>query len=415
MELTIESVENAKYRGDAGANAQCIYWDDELPSFGLRVYPSGTKSWVIGYWAGRRKRLMTLAPTHKLALREARRRAKVRLGEAAGGVDPQRERQRARQAATVGELCDRYLDEHARPKKKARSVTTDEQLIRDYVRPRLGAHQVELVDGNDVARLHHSMKGTPVQANRVLALVSKMFSLAERWGQRAPRSNPVRAVERFPEKPTHGRLDYSQLGALGKALTAGEQAGESPFGLAAIRLLALTGARRNEVLGAQCQWLDRRSGVLRLPDSKTGGRLVYLGPAAWSVVDTLPTLEGNPYVIPGQRPGAHLNNLHKPWHRALKRAGLVGSGLRPHDLRHTFASVAGDMGMSPVLIAGLLGHRGWARVAGVGGWSTTEGYVSPGDQALRDAAERVSSRIAAALAGKAGRVVHMRPRRRSVG
>src|SRR6202521_5027513 len=223
------------------------------------------------------------------------------------------------------------LPRAARPaKKKPASIGADERILRLFVLPALGRRKVAALGLKEIADLHHAMRDKPVQANRMLALLSKMLGLAERWSLRPLGSNPCRGVDRFPERRRDRFLSAAELERLGAVLSEEEPA--DPFVVLAIRLLLLSGARRDEVLTLRWSEVNFERACLSLPDSKTGAKLIPLGPAALALLADAPRLEGNPYVIPGRRTGGRLIGLQRPWVRIRERAGL--RDLRLHDLRH---------------------------------------------------------------------------------
>jgi integrase len=217
-----------------------------------------------------------------------------------------------------------------------------------------------------------------------------MFNLAEKWGERPDGSNPCRHVEKYPEHKRERFLSEVELAQLGDALAKAEQdRSESPFVVAAIRLLVFTGARRNEILTLKWEHVDFERACFRLPDSKTGAKTVHLNAPTLELLSELPRIAGNPYVIPGERPGAHLVNIEKPWRRIRAQAGL--DGLRLHDLRHSFASFGAGAGLSLPIIGALLGHTQAA---------TTARYAHLAADPLKQASERVGREIAAAMKGR---------------
>jgi integrase len=222
----------------------------------------------------------------------------------------------------------------------------------------------------------------------VLAVLSKMFNLAERWGLRPDGSNPCRHVERFAEKKRERMLSPAELARLGDALVAYDG---SPYAVAAVKLLVFTGARLGEVLGLRWEWIDFERGEARLPDSKTGAKTLHLPPPALTVLSALPRLDGNPHVIAGQKPGAALVNLEKPWRAIRKEAGL--DDVRLHDLRHAFASVAASSGMGLPIIGKMLGHTQAA---------TTHRYAHLASDPVKAAAAAVAGKIAAAMGAGSG-------------
>ncbi len=371
-------------------------WDTELRGFVVRVRSSGRQWFAVEWMRERRTRRLTLGEFGPVTVDQARDRAREILGRVARGEDPAAERADEKTAPTFADLARRYLEEHAGPKKKPASIEADERSLRLYVLPALRRRKVAAVGLKEVSDLHHSLREKPVQANRVLALVSKMLNLAETWGLRPLHSNPCPRIARFRENRRERFMSGAELRRLGEALSAVEQDGsEDPAAVLAIRLLLLTGARRNEILDLRWQDVDLDTGTLNLPDSKTGKKSIPLGPAPAELLAAAPRLEGSPYVIPGRRPNGRFVGLQRPWARIRERAGL--GDVRLHDLRHGFASVgvAANLGL-PVLGA-ILGHRHPA---------TTARYAHLDDDPRRAAAARISSQIAADLNGQpAGEVI----------
>ena len=233
------------------------------------------------------------------------------------------------------------------------------------------------------------MRATPGAANRTLALLSKMFNLAEKWGLRPDGSNPCRHIEKYPERRIDRFLSNAELADLGKVLAEDEYGRtELPSSIAAIRLLLFTGCRLSEILTLRWEHVDFENQYLRLPESKTGPKLVYLSPPALDLLSDLKREDDNPFVILGRKPGTHQVNLRKPWGRIRKKAGL--EDVRIHDLRHSFASMAVAGGLSLPVIGALLGHSQPA---------TTARYAHLADDPLRQAANIAGGRIAAAMKG----------------
>jgi integrase len=344
---------------------------------------------------------MTIGTHGRLTAEMARREARLILAEVERGQDPAEARRQGRKAPTMADLAERYLAEHAAVKMKPRSVAEDRRLITLHVLPALGARRVADVARADVARLHHVMRSTPVQANRAVSLLSRMFNLAERWGLRPDGSNPTRHVVRFRETSRERYLTAAELSRLGDVLAAAERtATERPAVVAAIRLLVLTGCRLSEVLTLQWSHVDPAGGCLRLPDSKTGAKTVHLNAPAAAVLAAVVREAGSPWVIRGAKPGAHLVNLEKPWRRIRAAAGL--GDVRLHDLRHSFASVAVGLGEGLPMIGKLLGHT---QV------QTTARYAHLHADPVRAATERVGAALDGMLSGCAGEVIPL-PRKR---
>jgi integrase len=305
------------------------------------------------------------------------------LGLIASGADPAADKMAGRGAPTVAELSERFLAEHAAAKRKGSTVAEYKRLLDKIILPTLGKRKVADLARGDVSKLHHANRMAPYQANRVLAVLSKMFNLAEQWDLRLDGSNPCRHVEKFPEKKRERMLSPAELARLGDALAAYNG---SPYVVAAVKLRVFTGARLGEVLGLRWEWIDFERREARLPDSKSGAKTLHLPPPALSVVADLPRLDDNPYVIVGAKPGAALVNLEKPWREIRRAAGL--DDVRLHDLRHAFASVAASSGMGLPIIGKMLGHSQPA---------TTARYAHLASDPVKAAAAAVAGKIAAAM------------------
>jgi integrase len=310
----------------------------------------------------------------------ARTEARRLLGLVAAGGDPAGAKVAVKAAPTVEELATRFLVEHAETKRKPATIQEYRRLLDSIILPALGRKRAVEVTRADVVRLHHARRATPIQANRTLALLSTMFTFAERVGERPDGSNPCRHVERFPERPRERFLSPSELARLGEALAAWRG---SPYAVAAIKLLIFTGARLGEILGLQWAWIDVERGEARLPDSKTGAKTLQLPPPALEVLAGLPRIEGVPYVL-GAKRGTTF--VEEPWRRIRSAAGL--DDVRLHDLRHSFASVAAAGGMGLPIIGKMLGHTQA---------QTTQRYAHLANDPVKAAAATVAERIAAAM------------------
>ena len=365
-------------------------WDYELRGFGVRVKPSGRRSYLIQYRnSGNVSRRMTIGPHGVFTVEAARTRARELLHAARSGADPAAERDKVRTAPSVADFAERYMAEHAMVKKKPRSVRSDEALLRLHILPALGTKKVAAISRADVTTLHHDMRDRPGAANRAIALLSKMMSLAEKWGMRPDGTNPCRHVERYPERRMERFLDNDELARLGMVLTEAQRTQtELPSAIAAIRLLLFTGCRSGEILSLQWEHVDFKRGCLRLPDSKTGNKIVYLSAPALETLSGIKHQDGSSWVIAGALPGKPLVNLRKPWHRIRAKAGLPD--VRIHDLRHSFASIGAAGGLSLPIIGALLGHTQPA---------TTQRYAHLIGDPLKQAADLIGRRIAAAMTG----------------
>jgi integrase len=385
-------------------------WDDEIRGLGLHVGQGGSKSYVLNYRAGRGRN----APQRRLTIGKhgspwtpvtVRPEAIRLLGLVAGGEDPAIERRAATRGMTVNELCDLYLREGCHH-KKASSLVADTGRIRNHIVPLLGNLRVDRIQRVDVERMVRDIsagrtaapasqprrqgnvaKGGAGTATQALSVLSAIMTFAVGRGLRD--DNPTRGIKRRPARRIERFLSELELARLGEALTAEAETTGDPFPTAAIRLLLLTGARRNEIADLQWSWLDLQRSMIFLPDSKTGKKPIYLSPAALQVLAELPRIEGNPHVIVGHRDGQAYAALNKVWARVREAAGLKGTRL--HDLRHSYASVAAAGGNSLLVIGKLLGHQNVL---------TTERYAHLSSDPLRAATDRIGERIATALAGK---------------
>jgi integrase len=293
--LTKRIVDAAK----PASNREIFRWDSELRGFGLRVKPTGVKSYIIQYRTRTGiSRRMTIGQHGVLTAEEARREAKVQLGRAAKGDDPAADKANAKDGLSFATFTERYLSDHAATKKKPSSVRMDRINLNKHILPILGRRRLDTIERADVVRLHHSMRDTPGAANRCLALLSKMMNLAERWGERPDGSNPCRHVEKYRENKRDRFLSADELAQLGAACLRCEKDEKlSPSFLALVRLLIFTGARLSEIQKAQWDWVDFKSGLIRLPDSKTGAKSIMLPAPALDVLARLVRVGGNSYII----------------------------------------------------------------------------------------------------------------------
>jgi integrase len=384
-------------------------WDTELKGFGLKVTPSGNKIYVLQYRKGGRVRLdgaassgrwhptrrVTIGPHGAFTPEQAREKARALSGAVTSGGDPAALVAAEKHAPTVSHLAQRFLAEHVATKTKPSTGIEYRRVLETMIMPAIGAKRVRDVTRADVSRLHHAYRDTPYAANRALAILSKMFTLAEKWGERPDGSNPCRHVVKYAELKRERMLSADEFGRLAEAL---KEPGRPPYVVAAIKLLIFTGARLSEVLGLRWEWIDFERAEARLPDSKTGAKTLHLPAPALAVLAELPRVAGNPFVVVGHIKGAHLVNIEKPWRAVRKSAGL--NGVRLHDLRHAFASVAASSGMGLPIIGKMLGHTQAA---------TTHRYAHLASDPVKAAATAVAGKIAATMGeGPGGEVVPLR-------
>src|SRR5829696_4777780 len=262
-------------------------WDSEIKGFGVRCQRRD-RVYVVKYRVAGRQRWLTIGKhgspwTPELARREARRV----LGLVAEGKDPAEKKQKDRSAPTVTALAEQFLEEHVNAKSKDRTYLEYKRLIHRIVKPELGRLRVDEVRSSDIERLHLKFRATPYQANRVVALLSKMLNWSGRRGER----NPCVGLERFAEERRRRYLSSAELARLGQALSQAEaERLTSPYAIAAVRLLVFTGARLNEILTLRWDHVDLERGHLNLSNSKTGAKTIYLNAAARKLLTALPRL-----------------------------------------------------------------------------------------------------------------------------
>ena len=359
-----------------------VLWDSEISGFMCKVTPAGKKSYFLYYRTqDRRQRRPKIGDHGVVTCEQARSTAQKWLLEVSQGKDPSSEKQELRVVPTVKELAGQYMREHA-PRKKASSQKEDQRLWNQFILPTLGALKVTSLDRSDIAKLHHSLQHMPTTANRVLSLLSKALNLAELWGYRQNHSNPCLHIKKYGEQKRERFLSQDEIARLMQVLGEEERESHNPWSVHAIRLLLITGCRLNEILSLKWEEVDFDNQCLRLRDSKTGKKLVYLSTAAIEILKNIPRETENPFVICGGKEGAHLINLQKPWGRIRTKAGL--DDVRLHDLRHTFASIAASNGLSLPIIGALLGHKQT---------QTTARYAHLIGQPLIEATEKIGGKI----------------------
>jgi len=378
--LTVRSVETMQPQAK-----DVILWDTELAGFGCKITPAGRRSYFLYYRNKNGQQRRPAIGVHgPMKPESARAIARSWLAEVAQGKDPSLSRSQEKAAPTFDTLCERYLTDHAAIRKKASSAAGDQRLIRLHLLPALGKKKVAAITRGEIATLHHKLRNTPYEANRVLALASKMFALSERWGMRPDGSNPAKNIDRYREEKRERYLTNAEVARLWQVLNSdAAMAKASPSAIAAIKLLLLTGRRLNEILGLRWEWVDLEVKLLRLPDTKNGALLVSLGDAAVAVLlDLKANADDHPYVIPGAIEGKPLVNLQKPW-RALRAMAKLDD-VRIHDLRHTYASIGAGLGMSLPLLGRLLGHTQAA---------TTSRYAHLAQDPVREAANMIGNEL----------------------
>ena len=393
---------------------RAFLWDDALAGFGVAAFPTGKKTYVVQFRKDGRSRRVAIGDHGRLTPQEARSAAKKMLGQVEQGADPVDDRRKARAVRTFAEVADEFMRLHVGAKRKERTREDYRAILDRHILPTIGNTRIVDLRRADVSRLHDKLAETPYAANRAIALVSSVWNWCAKRDEVAFADNPAKGIERNPEKGRERFLKPEELARLGDALREGETIGLpysidaakptakhapkadhrrtviNPHAAAAIRLLILTGARLREILNAQWRHVDLGRGVIFLADSKTGAKPIYLSAAAQEVLASLPRIEGNPYVIPGEVGGAPRVDLKKPWAAVTKAAGL--KGVRIHDLRHSFASFGAGASLGLPIIGKLLGHSQAA---------TTQRYAHLDADPMRRAVDTIGTAISGAMNRKA--------------
>lgn len=366
----------------------CIYWGKR--GFGIRVYASGSRKFVLSYRSLGRKRLMTIGEAPTISVDRAEDLAASYRIQISEGGDPVLEKKTSTSASnaipanlltsskTVGALCDAYLSLHA---SRKRSGYSDERLIARFVRPAWGKIRADRVSRAQVVMLHSTVsQKTPGQANRLLAIIKTMWRKAAIWGFVPDNHiNPAVGVQMNKE---HARERFIQPSELPQLIAAIDQEYDPRVRLT-LWLFLLTGARKSELLEARWENIDSERRELRIPRPKQGKPHVYpLSTRAIEILGQMPRFDGNPYVVPGDKAGHHLVNISKAWNRVRARAEL--KDVRLHDLRRSVGSWLAISGHSLLTIGKVLGHSSPR---------TTQIYARLTDEIARNALEGHSVRL----------------------
>ncbi|MBR0729638.1 site-specific integrase [Bradyrhizobium japonicum] len=409
MRITTETV--AAAMKSALPNKTKYHFDDDLAGFGFYRTTTGTGTFFAEFRpvAGGSKKRLKLGRVGTLKANEAREAARKAIANAALGKDLAKSRAEGRAAATVARLLELY-NERTRDKRKASTADGYDLIAKVNIVPHIGATKAAAVTRQEVQRMHGKVGKARghYAANRAVAVLKAAYAWGGKYGHVPEGFNPASGVDRYREEPRERFLTDAEMIAIGDAMTEAETIGlavdagtakhapvgqrvvMSPYATAAVRLIMLTGARLREILHLRWDEVDLERGILRLPDSKTGKKLVYLPTAAIDIIKGLTPIGA--FVIAGESAGTKREkpraDLKKPWAAILKRAGV--SGIRIHDLRHTFASIGVGDQMGLPVIGALLGHSNAA---------TTKRYAHAADEVQRRAVEAIGGKIAAALGG----------------
>lgn len=402
MKLTKTSVERLEATGK-----RYNQFDDELKGFAVRVGAGGDKSFYYVYRAGKGRgaplKWLRLGAFPSITVEQARQIAKSKAAAVALGEDPAAAVQEDKAALTLSEALSGFDQEYV-SKLKPSTIAFYRHTIEHHLKPKLGRIRTKALGYSDIAKFHTALKEKPYMANRCIAVLSVFLNWCEKHGYRERHSNPCKEITLYREQKRQEFMDAGILSVLGDALSRMEttwherQATKTrrndkevdtitPQAAAAIRLLMFTGARLGEILSLKWEYIDFEQGFARLPDSKTGFKVLQLPAPALAVLESLP--EMSEWVLPANSASGHMVNLKTPWGNLLKFAQLTG--WRLHDLRHSFASVMVNSGASLPIIGKILGHTQS---------NTTQRYAHLEQNPARKAAEDAAAKIDQALKTK---------------
>lgn len=351
-------------------------YDDEIKGFGVRITANGARAFILNYRIHGRERRYTIGGYPAWSVAAARKEAAELVKQIDRGHDPLEARQEDRAAPTMPELFRRYAAEHL-PRKAPRAAADDRSMWEKIILPFFGQRKVAAVTPADCDELHRLVgRDRPVRANRVIEVLRKAMNLAMRWGWRD--DNPASGIHRNHEERRDRYLTGAELARLSLALIEHRRKAS----VNAIRLMLLTGCRRNEALSATWEQFDLDAGVWTKPSAHTKQRKAHRVPLSSAAVELLRALQpaaNSAWVFPG-RDGKPLTDVKRTWEAVRDAAGL--DGVRLHDLRHTYASILASEGLSLPVIGALLGHTQP---------QTTARYAHLFDDPLRLATEKVAA------------------------
>ena len=396
-------------------NTNAILWDGSVPGFGVRRQQSETISYFLKYRTSNgRQRWLTIGRHGAPWTPDSARQEALRiLGEVVTGDDPAASRAEIRRGITVSNLCDQYLVEaesgrlltRRKIAKKHSTIATDRGRIKRHIKPLLGSHKVLAVTRADVEKFMHDVaagktagkikterkrglaivKGGRGTATRTVGLLGAIFAYAVRSGMRS--DNPVHGVMRYADGRRDRRLAEFEYQQIDKALFRASEKAIWPVAISAVRFLLLSGWRSGEVLGLKWSEIDLDKRTARLTDTKTGRSIRPLSARVCAVLRSLPKISD--HVFPATRGHGRMTGFPKIWARIMKIESVCPT-ITPHTLRHSYASLASDLGYSEATIAALIGHKSA---------SITSRYIHAADAVLVQAADTIADRIDALRTG----------------
>jgi integrase len=345
MKLTPESIQKLVY--SKSNNKQDIYWDDKLSGFGVRVYPTGHKTYVATYRVKGKKQIKTLGAITEITLEEARVRAAKLLQSIKFVSEP------LPRTASVrfGEFYQIYLKRRV---LRMRSGAEEKRRIEKHLLPRFQNRSLHSITTDEIESLHADItQRGPIEANRVIQIVNRMINRAKEWNYLPPEfQNPTQTVIEHPERKRDRWVNREEMPRLLQAINKVP----NEYVRAALWLYLLTGARKTELIKAEWRYLDTELSQLRLIDTKNGTDFyLTLSPTALGILKSLPRVPGNPFIFVGKKSGRHLVNFEKTW-KSVKRDAHVDD-VTIHDLRRTFGSWLAQAGHSLELIGKTLNHK----------------------------------------------------------
>lgn len=402
LKFTNAAIDSMKYEGRETSPGKFIVdtrWDTQMRGLGIRIFPTGTKSFVVRYEKCGRTIIKAIGRFGAITVEIARKVAQSKLGEHAFGKNPFAEEEKLAKRVPLKKLCDEYLSRYAKPHKK--SWRNDEARIKRYIKEYWPNRYVQEISNSDVIKLHFQISKTaPYEANRTIEMLSVMFRLAIQWGYYIG-DNPAKGIKHNKEQKRDRWITPDEM----KNLAAALEKEKNIYVAKAVWLYLYTGARKSELLKAKWKDVDWERRELRFVDTKNGEtHYVPLSEPALKILKDLPRVEGNDHMFPGGVEGAAFVNLTKAWSRIRTEAKV--KDVRLHDLRRTVGSWFAQSGNSLHLIGKVLNHKNPA---------TTAIYARFGQDVVRQALEDHGKKIAAVISGTGGEVIEFPDQEKKTG